>query len=507
MSTMFLLKNEVPIFTHHDFKDWNWLFLNNKEADVILYSDDGHEFRVHKEILSQTETMRSILFSFKDNWCAMMEIFCPCPKDELEQIVKFLYSGTVSSDVELVKILNHLIKIFGFPKKLFLTKEELKSHGFEKKDIDDMDIENQCKRLNVIERSMDTFDIFNETAIDAPTDITTDESEKFSVPLDSENKYTKKKRKLEIIEKNEFQIDPAEYRKYVSADNTELHFIRENENPTTMPTSTSNRILRENLDIDRDAEAGGDMENQCNQKDIIDNPTDTFSETDKDASTDIIIINDKSLNSLVSLNSENNSMKKKGNIVERNEVQARGTNSDPSKYTKNKKITTVATSTPNRVLSENLNINMEKYKYLSKYGCELCDFVAQTKNKYREKQDHLSSVHFKDKIDKLIPKCRPYNCPEIDCSFVGKDNQSVLRHFIGKHDILKKLLKEALSTPNVWMKFLEKIENSSDSIENVNAGVIIETCPDMTLNAKNIANEGAFENCENDKAHCSRMIL
>ena len=137
-------------------------------------------------------------------------------------------------------------------------------------------------------------------------------------------------------------------------------------------------------------------------------------------------------------------------------------------------------------------------KYLSKYGCELCDFVAQTKNKYREKQDHLSRVHFKDKIDKLVPKCRPYNCPEIDCSFVGKDNQSVLRHFIGKHDILKKLLKEALSTPNVWMKFLEKIGKSSEIIPNVNAGVITGTCPDKTLNAKNVINDGGFENDEND---------
>lgn len=399
MSTMFLLKNEVPIFTHHDFKDWNWLFLNNKEADVILYSEDGHEFRVHKEILSQTETMRSILFGFKDNYCGIMEIFCPCPKDELEQIVKFLYSGTISSDVELVKILNNLIKVFGFPKKLFLTKEELKSHGFEKKSFDDMDmdIENQCKMLNVIERSMDTFDAFNETAMDAPTDIITDEFVNSSAPLNSENNSMKKKRKLKMDEKSEFQtggtnLDPAEYTKDVSSDNTELHFILENDNLTTLPISKPNRILNENLDID-----------------------------------------------------------------------------------------------------------MKKYKYLNKFGCELCDFVAQTKNKYREKQDHLSRVHFKDKIDKLVPKCRPYNCPEIDCSFVGKDNQSVLRHFIGKHDILRKLLKEALSTPNVWMKFLEKIENSSDIIQNVNAGVIIETCPDKTLNAKNITNDGAFENYEFDK--------
>jgi hypothetical protein len=215
MSTMFLLKNEVPLFTHYDFKDWNWLFLNNKEADCILYSEDGHEFRVHKEILSQTETMRSILFGFKDNCCALMEIFCPCPKDELEQIVKFLYSGTISSDVELVKILNSLIKVFGFPKKLFLTKEELKSHGF-----DDMDMENQCKKLNVIERPMDTFDTFNETAIDAPTDIITDESENSLVSVNSENSM-KKNKKLKIVEKKEFQtggayLDPAEYTKDVS---------------------------------------------------------------------------------------------------------------------------------------------------------------------------------------------------------------------------------------------------------------------------------------------------
>ena len=62
---MFLLKNEVPIFTHHDFKDWNWLFLNNKETDCILYSEDGHEFRIHKEILSQTEKIRKRIAVFQ----------------------------------------------------------------------------------------------------------------------------------------------------------------------------------------------------------------------------------------------------------------------------------------------------------------------------------------------------------------------------------------------------------------------------------------------------------
>ena len=51
---MVKLVNESGNFDHDDFKDWNWLFFNNKESDCILYSEDGHEFRIHKEILSQT---------------------------------------------------------------------------------------------------------------------------------------------------------------------------------------------------------------------------------------------------------------------------------------------------------------------------------------------------------------------------------------------------------------------------------------------------------------------
>ena len=44
--------------------------------------------------------------------------------------------------------------------------------------------------------------------------------------------------------------------------------------------------------------------------------------------------------------------------------------------------------------------------------CELCGFEPRTKNKYREKQDHLVEKHFKDQIDKIIPFCSPYACPE-----------------------------------------------------------------------------------------------
>ena len=70
--------------------------------------------------------------------------------------------------------------------------------------------------------------------------------------------------------------------------------------------------------------------------------------------------------------------------------------------------------------------------------CEICGFVPYTKNKYREKSDHLAKFHFKERIDALMPKYRPYDCPGLECSYQGKDKQDVLRHYTGKHNILKK---------------------------------------------------------------------
>jgi hypothetical protein len=59
----------------------------------------------------------------KKNCCGKMEILCPCLKDELEQLVKFLYSGIISFNVDLFKILDNLITIFGFPENLTLNDE------------------------------------------------------------------------------------------------------------------------------------------------------------------------------------------------------------------------------------------------------------------------------------------------------------------------------------------------------------------------------------------------
>jgi len=78
------------------------------------------------------------------------------------------------------------------------------------------------------------------------------------------------------------------------------------------------------------------------------------------------------------------------------------------------------------------------------HTCELCGFEPKTKNKYREKQDHLVMKHFKERIDKIFPHCRPYSCPNTECSFEGKDKQALLRHYTGKHGVLELYLKEAL---------------------------------------------------------------
>ena len=72
------------------------------------------------------------------------------------------------------------------------------------------------------------------------------------------------------------------------------------------------------------------------------------------------------------------------------------------------------------------------------HTCELCGFEPKTKNKYREKQDHLVMKHFKERIEKIFPQSRPYTCPAEGCTFSGKDKQALLRHYTGKHGILEK---------------------------------------------------------------------
>ena len=102
------------------------------------------------------------------------------------------------------------------------------------------------------------------------------------------------------------------------------------------------------------------------------------------------------------------------------------------------------------------------------HTCELCGFEPRTKNKYREKQDHLVMKHFKEKIDKIFPHCRPYSCPygkdSDNCPFIGKDKQALLRHYTGKHGILEQFLREALAEKGIeYLEDHPKRKSSTDS--------------------------------------------
>ena len=87
---------------------------------------------------------------------------------------------------------------------------------------------------------------------------------------------------------------------------------------------------------------------------------------------------------------------------------------------------------------------------LSRNECELCGFVPYTKNKYREKQDHLAKFHFKERIEAVLPTSRPYSCPDPGCEYLGKDKQDILRHYTGKHNILKMWVDAFIREQTGW---------------------------------------------------------
>ena len=121
---MVKLVNESPLFAMD--QEFMNSFYNNKPTDCNLYSEDGNQFKIHREILSQTELMQNILTSAKESCCQNLEIICPCSKIELSYVVKFLYQGQLNCDSSFncSNILKILAKIFGFPEKFLHEWQE-----------------------------------------------------------------------------------------------------------------------------------------------------------------------------------------------------------------------------------------------------------------------------------------------------------------------------------------------------------------------------------------------
>ena len=67
--------------------------------------------------------------------------------------------------------------------------------------------------------------------------------------------------------------------------------------------------------------------------------------------------------------------------------------------------------------------HLGKFDLSKTNNCDICGFEPYTKNKYREKQDHLTKQHFRERIECLLPLTSPYLCPDTQCQYVGKDKQ------------------------------------------------------------------------------------
>lgn len=127
------------------------------------------------------------------------------------------------------------------------------------------------------------------------------------------------------------------------------------------------------------------------------------------------------------------------------------------------------TGTPVRKTSNMLDIQglpKNANGFRTTHTCELCGFEPKTKNKYREKQDHLVMKHFKERIDKIFPHCRPYSCPNTECAFEGKDKQALLRHYTGKHGVLELYLREALQARGINYHLSDSAKRKSMGNQN-----------------------------------------
>ena len=86
-------------------------------------------------------------------------------------------------------------------------------------------------------------------------------------------------------------------------------------------------------------------------------------------------------------------------------------------------------------------------------SCEICGYEPKTKNRARERQDHLASKHYGARIETELGlslnsgHANSYRCPL--CDYTGKDRQTLYRHYTGKHGVLERYLIEDIATGQV----------------------------------------------------------
>ena len=150
------------------FEDSLNTYLRNKVPDCVLYSQDGGEFTIFKELLCQTSFLRKILLSTKDHCCSTIEILCPCSELELGYFVDFLVNGEIQCQnlSESLKIQEDLHKIFGFSKNLDFSNLDIPKSIEVENDDDVLSLINEIESMV----NEDAFSVKNSSEIITETE-------------------------------------------------------------------------------------------------------------------------------------------------------------------------------------------------------------------------------------------------------------------------------------------------------------------------------------------------
>ncbi len=97
--------------------------------------------------------------------------------------------------------------------------------------------------------------------------------------------------------------------------------------------------------------------------------------------------------------------------------------------------------------------------------CELCGFEPKTKNKSRERQDHLAMKHYRDRIQNDLTASTNFSCPL--CNYVGKDKQTIYRHYTGKHKVVEQYLAEDIAAGRVETLAQKQAKEAIESAEAI----------------------------------------
>ena len=131
--------------------------------------------------------------------------------------------------------------------------------------------------------------------------------------------------------------------------------------------------------------------------------------------------------------------------------------------------------------------------------CEICGFEPKTKNKSRERQDHLAMKHYKERIAADLATIKQFHCPV--CDYVGKDKQTIYRHYTGKHKVVEGYLAEDLASGKIV-----PINNTNNDVAAAAAAPITHNLPSFEVTTAIIDNEGNNGTITNNELNNSFKI-